>query len=54
MTEQRHDTGADFLRLDPAAAPARGRTDWLTGRLRTANDDGTLPPGVRRPAARHP
>lgn len=23
MTEQRHGTGADFQRLDPAAAPAR-------------------------------
>lgn len=54
MTEQHHGTGADFLRLDPAAAPARGRTDWLTGRLRTANDDSTLPPGVRHRAARHP
>ena len=26
--------GADFLQLDPAAAPARGLTGWLAGQLR--------------------
>ncbi|TCP43857.1 GntR family transcriptional regulator/MocR family aminotransferase [Tamaricihabitans halophyticus] len=45
-------TGADFLSLDPGAAPARGRTAWLAQRLRTAIADGTLAPGTRLPASR--
>lgn len=44
--------GADFLHLDPATAPARGRTAWLAGRLRAAIADGTLTPGTRLPATR--
>lgn len=44
--------GADFLQLDPAAAPRRGRVEWLTARLRTAIIDGTLVAGVRLPATR--
>lgn len=44
--------GSDFLALDPAAAPVRGRTTWLAGRLRAAIADGTLVPGVRLPASR--
>ncbi len=44
--------GSDFLALDPACAPARGRTTWLTGRLRAAISDGTLAPGARLPASR--
>ncbi|MGO1974544.1 MAG: PLP-dependent aminotransferase family protein [Propionibacteriaceae bacterium] len=44
--------GADFLQLDPAAAPRRGRVEWLTARLRTAILDGTLAAGVRLPATR--
>lgn len=44
--------GADFLQLDPAAAPRRGRVEWLTARLRTAIVDRTLVAGVRLPATR--
>ncbi len=44
--------GSDFLHLDPATAPARGRTDWLAGRLRSAIADGALTPGTRLPATR--
>ncbi len=44
--------GSDFLALDPAAAPVRGRTVWLAGRLRAAIADGTLAPGARLPASR--
>jgi GntR family transcriptional regulator/MocR family aminotransferase len=45
-------TGADFLQLDRAAAPAGGLTGWLTGQLRQAIADGRLPVGVRLPASR--
>ncbi len=44
--------GADFLLLDPTAAPARGITDWLVNALRSAVDDGRLAPGSRLPASR--
>lgn len=44
--------GSDFLGLDPASAPPRGRTAWLADRLRTAIADGTLTPGTRLPASR--
>lgn len=44
--------GADFLQLDPAAAPRRGRVEWLTARLRAAIVDRTLPAGARLPATR--
>ena len=44
--------GADFLLLDPATAPARGLTGWLVDALRSAIDDGRLPPGSRLPATR--
>ncbi|MEU4603245.1 PLP-dependent aminotransferase family protein [Kribbella sp. NPDC023972] len=45
-------TGADFLQLDPADAPAGGLSDWLTERLRAAISDGRLPIGSRLPATR--
>ncbi|MCZ2822790.1 MULTISPECIES: MocR-like pyridoxine biosynthesis transcription factor PdxR [unclassified Modestobacter] len=44
--------GADFLQLDPAAAPARGLTDWLTAAVRAAVLDGRLAAGDRLPATR--
>jgi GntR family transcriptional regulator/MocR family aminotransferase len=44
--------GADFLLLDPTAAPSRGLTDWLVAALRAAIDDGRLVPGSRLPASR--
>ncbi|WP_241175882.1 GntR family transcriptional regulator [Modestobacter sp. KNN46-3] len=44
--------GADFLQLDPAAAPARGLTDWLTAEVRAAVLDGRLAAGDRLPATR--
>ncbi len=44
--------GADFLQLDPAAAPARGLTSWLVGRLRAGIRDGRLPAGTVLPATR--
>jgi len=44
--------GADFLQLDPAAAPARGLTAWLADALRTAIIDGHLAPGTALPATR--
>ncbi|MGV0741347.1 MocR-like pyridoxine biosynthesis transcription factor PdxR [Mycolicibacterium sp. XJ870] len=44
--------GADFLQLDPAAAPVRGLTGWLVDALRSAVDDGRLTTGVRLPATR--
>jgi GntR family transcriptional regulator/MocR family aminotransferase len=44
--------GADFLQLDPAAAPARGLTSWLVGKLRTGIRDGRLPAGTVLPATR--
>jgi GntR family transcriptional regulator/MocR family aminotransferase len=45
-------TGADFLQLDPAAAPARGLTGWLVGALRAGIRDGRLPAGTVLPATR--
>lgn len=45
-------SGSDFLALDPAAAPVRGRTAWLAGQLRAAIAGGTLAPGARLPASR--
>ena len=44
--------GADFLLLDPAKAPTRGLTVWLTGELRAAITDGRLAPGATLPATR--
>ena len=44
--------GADFLQLDPAAAPARRLTDWLTAAVRSAVLDGRLAAGDRLPASR--
>ncbi|MEV0361586.1 PLP-dependent aminotransferase family protein [Nocardia fusca] len=44
--------GSDFLGLDPATAPTRGRTAWLAQQIRTALADGTLTPGARLPATR--
>jgi GntR family transcriptional regulator/MocR family aminotransferase len=44
--------GADFLQLNPAAAPARGLTAWLADALRTAIIDGRLRPGTSLPATR--
>lgn len=44
--------GCDFLLLDIGQAPPRGRTDWLTSRIRSAIADGTLPVGSRLPAGR--
>jgi DNA-binding transcriptional MocR family regulator len=45
-------TGADFLQLDPAEAPAGGLSTWLAGKLRDAIADGRLPIGSRLPASR--
>jgi GntR family transcriptional regulator / MocR family aminotransferase len=45
-------TGADFLQLDPADAPAHGLADWLTGTLRSGVAHGRLPAGARLPATR--
>ena len=45
-------TGADFLQLNPAAAPPRRLTAWLAGALRTAIIDGRLGPGTSLPATR--
>ncbi|MCE6995087.1 PLP-dependent aminotransferase family protein [Saccharothrix sp. S26] len=44
--------GSDFLQLDVGEAPAGGRADWLTGRLREAIADGRLPVGSRLPPTR--
>ncbi|WP_406194185.1 PLP-dependent aminotransferase family protein [Kitasatospora sp. NBC_01560] len=44
--------GADFLQLDPAAAPPGGLADWLAAQLRSAVADGRLPTGSRLPATR--
>src|SRR5262252_4067601 len=45
-------TGADFLQLSPAAAPARGLTGWLADAVRAAIMDGRLLAGARLPATR--
>ena len=44
--------GADFLQLDPAAAPARGLTGWLADAVRAAIMDGRLQAGAPLPATR--
>lgn len=44
--------GSDFLGLDPATAPTRGRTTWPAQQIRTALAGGTLTPGARLPATR--
>ena len=44
--------GADFLQLNPAAAPARGLTAWLADALRAAIIDGRLRSGTSLPATR--
>ena len=49
---ERSKTGADFLQLDPAEAPAGGLSAWLAGKLRDAIADGRLPVGSRLPASR--
>src|SRR5215472_13563135 len=45
-------TGADFLQLSPAAAPARGLTGWLADAVRAAIMDGRLRAGTPLPATR--
>jgi GntR family transcriptional regulator/MocR family aminotransferase len=45
-------SGADFLQLSPASAPARGLTSWLADAVRTAIIDGRLPTGASLPATR--
>ncbi len=52
MTDRERVGGADFLQLNPAAAPPRGLTAWLAGALRTAVIDGRLRPGTALPATR--
>ncbi|MGH3759848.1 PLP-dependent aminotransferase family protein [Actinophytocola sp.] len=49
---ERSITGADFLQLSIANAPAGGRSAWLADRLRSAISDGRLPIGSRLPASR--
>jgi len=44
--------GADFLQLDPTAAPRHGLAGWLTAALRAAVTDGRLGRGARLPATR--
>lgn len=44
--------GADFLQLDPSAAPAGGLATWLSTALRDAVADGRLAVGDRLPATR--
>ncbi|MBU2665933.1 PLP-dependent aminotransferase family protein [Actinoplanes bogorensis] len=43
---------SDFLQLDPADAPAKGLTTWLTDGLRSAVAEGRLAAGTRLPATR--
>jgi GntR family transcriptional regulator / MocR family aminotransferase len=52
MTDRGPARGADFLQLDPAAAPARGLTGWLADAVRAAIMDGHLAPGTALPATR--
>ena len=52
LAGRRAPAGADFLQLDPAAAPARGLTSWLAGALRAGIRDGRLPAGTVLPATR--
>ena len=44
--------GADFLQLNPAAAPVRGLTVWLADAIRAAIIDGRLQAGAPLPATR--
>jgi GntR family transcriptional regulator/MocR family aminotransferase len=44
--------GADFLQLDPTAAPRHGVAGWLTSAVRDGITDGRLPAGTRLPATR--
>ncbi|MGY1603492.1 MocR-like pyridoxine biosynthesis transcription factor PdxR [Geodermatophilus sp. SYSU D00815] len=44
--------GADFLSLDPAAAPRGALTDWLVDAVRAAVTEGRLAAGARLPATR--
>jgi GntR family transcriptional regulator / MocR family aminotransferase len=44
--------GADFLQLNPAAAPVRGLTGWLADAIRAAIIDGRLQAGAPLPATR--
>ncbi len=48
----RSKTGADFLQLNPAEAPAGELSAWLADRLRRAIADGRLPVGSRLPPSR--
>ncbi|MFB9376770.1 PLP-dependent aminotransferase family protein [Kineococcus gynurae] len=45
-------TGADFLQLDPAAAPPSGRASWLAARIHDAVLDGVVGVGDRLPPSR--
>jgi GntR family transcriptional regulator / MocR family aminotransferase len=45
-------SGADFLQLSPAAAPARGLTGWLVSTIRAAIIEGRLRAGTSLPATR--
>jgi GntR family transcriptional regulator/MocR family aminotransferase len=49
---ERSITGSDFLQLTIGDAPAGGRADWLTERLRQAIAQRRLPIGSRLPASR--
>ena len=44
--------GADFLQLNPAAAPVRGLTGWLADAIRAGIIDGRLQAGAPLPATR--
>ena len=44
--------GADFLQLNPTAAPVRGLTGWLADAIRAAIIDGRLQAGAPLPATR--
>ncbi|MEW9267500.1 winged helix-turn-helix domain-containing protein [Kineococcus endophyticus] len=50
--QQTRGSGSDFLQLDPASAPARGRSMWLAARLREAITTGQVPDGAPLPATR--
>ena len=50
--DDRSISGADFLQLDRAAAPAGALTDWLAQQLRQAIADGRLLAGSQLPASR--
>ena len=52
QTDRSITPGADFLQLSIGDAPAGGRAEWLTQRLRQAIADGRLPVGSKLPASR--